>query len=237
MTLLIPHRLPGPGIAATVLERTNRFLARCRLEDGLEADAHVPDRGRLVGIVEPGARCRLYAAPEGSRRTPYSLLVCEERATSTLVAIDPAGANLRVKALLERGLVPGIAPGVAFRPEFRLGSSRFDFRIEPPDGPVLLEVKSVGAAAHGTGLFPDAPTERGSRHLVELAEHARTRAYRAMVLFVAQRGDVERVRANAAIDPGFAETMKRTRPWIDFRAIGFEVRPEGCLLRGALPVE
>jgi sugar fermentation stimulation protein A len=232
--MLIPHRLPGEGLPATVLARPNRFLARCRLDDGREVDAHVPDRGRLLGIVEPGARARLYAADAPTRKTAFTLLVCHELATGTPVGIDPAGANLRVRALLERGLVPGIEAR-SFRSEVAWGTSRFDFRVETPEGPTLVEVKSVGAAKDGVGLFPDAPTERGVRHLNELARFVDEGHGHARVLFVAQRGDVGAIRLDGAIDPQFAATARKVRDRVPFLGLAFEVHSGGFLFQG--PVE
>lgn len=235
--LLVPHRLPGSGESAVVLARENRFLARCRLADGREVEAHVPDRGRLVDLLVPGARARLYpAAPGAKRRTSFSLLVCEEPATGVLVAVDPAGANARTRALLDRGLVPGLPAASAIRPEWKLGRSRIDFLVTTPEGPLALEVKSVGAARDGVALFPDAPTERGVRHLEELAAFAGRGDGRALVLFVAQRGDAKAVRAHEAIDPAFARTMRRLSGSIRFAAVAFEVLPEGSRFLGEIPV-
>ncbi len=236
-SVLLPHRLSGPAVPARVLERTNRFLARCRRDDGSDVMAHVPDRGRLEGVLVPGARAWLYPAAAAGRSTSFSLLVCEEPASGTLVAIDPAGANRHVRALLERRLVPGIGAIAEVRSEVRHGASRFDFRVVDERGPVFVEVKSVGAARDGVGLFPDAPTERGARHVRELVEIARSGEARAMVLFVAQRGDVERVRAYAEIDPAFARAMQEARDFVAFRAVGFDVTPDGCVYRGEVPVD
>jgi sugar fermentation stimulation protein A len=234
---LLPHRLSGPAVPARVIDRTNRFLARCRRDDGSEVMAHVPDRGRLEGVLVPGARAWLYPAATEGRSTSCSLLVCEEPATGTLVAIDPAGANRHVRALLGMGLIPGLETTSDVRSEVRHGASRFDFRVVDERGPVLVEVKSVGAARGGVGLFPDAPTERGARHVRELADIARSGEARALVLFVAQRGDVERVRAYAEIDQAFARAMQEARDFVAFRAVGFDVTPDGCVYRGEVPVD
>ncbi len=234
--LFVSHRLAGPPLPAVVLERANRFLARCRLDDGREVFAHVPDRGRLTNVLVPGARAYLFAAQGPTRRTSFSLLVCEEPRSSVLVAIDPAGANLRTRALLDRGLVPGIPPGVSVRPEARLGESRIDFLLTRGAERVALEVKSVGVTRAGIATFPDAPTERGVRHLEELARFVRGGEGEALVLFVVQRGDATAVRPDGEIDPLFARTMRRLAKTLRYAAVGFEVAPAGLTFRGELPV-
>ena len=203
-------------------------------------EAHVPDRGRLASVLVPGARAFLYAAPATPmatpRRTAFSLLVCEEPLTGVLVAIDPAGANRRTRVLLEHGLVPGVPPGVAIRPEVKVGASRLDFLLTRAGERLLLEVKSVGVTRAGVARFPDAPTLRGVRHLEELAAFARAGEGTAMVLFVVQRGDATAVGPDDEIDPLFAKTLRRLSGTLRLAAVGFDVHPEGSRFQGELPV-
>ena len=231
-----PHRLAGPGVPARLIERPNRFVARCETPDG-ETLAHVPDRGRLEGVLVPGARVWLHPSPGEKRRTAFTLLVAEEPSTGTLVAIDPAGANRHVRRMVEQGLLSGLGTVRSMRAEVRRGASRFDFWIETDEGPLVVEVKSVGAAKDGVGLFPDAPSERATKHLRELAGIARRKEARVMALFVAQRGDVRTVRAASGIDPVFAATLREVRGEVEVRAVGLSVTPEGVRFRGELPVD
>lgn len=235
--LLLPHRLPGPPREGTLVVRANRFLARCRFPGGEEVDAHVPDRGRLTEVLAPGAQVLLYPAPEGGlRRTAWSLLCARDPGSGTLVAIDPAGAATRAGLLLARGLLPFLGGDWTVRPEVPLGRSRIDFLLERPGERVYVEVKSVGVVQDGVALFPDAPTERGARHLRELQACVRAQEARAMVLFVAQREDAQQVAVNAAVDPAFAATFREVHPEVGAAAIRFAVRPEGCYFRGVIPV-
>jgi len=234
--LVVPHRLPGPAVEAELLERENRFLGRCRLVDGSEVHAHIPDRGRLLNLLIPGARVWLYRAANPERKTIWSLLVAREPQTGTLVAIDPAGANARAKPLLEQGLIADIGIGWAVRPEATVGSSRFDFLLTRGEERLYVEVKSVGVVREGTALFPDAPTERGVRHLEELAAIAREGKARVLVLFVAQRADAERIAPDTEIDPVFAATMWRVRRQVKFLGVRFAITPEGCTWMGEVPV-
>lgn len=236
-SLLLPHRLPGPPVEARLVVRENRFLARCTLADGTEVEAHVPDRGRLATLLVPGARVWLYAAPaSATRRTPWSLLVAEEPGSGVLVAIDPAGANARVRRLIDAGLLPDLDEGWTVRAEAPLGRSRVDFLLTRGPVRLVIEVKSVGVVRGGVALFPDAPTERGVRHLEELARFARSGEGRARVLFVAQRGDAQSVAADRQIDPAFASVLDAVAASVELRAVRLDVRPEGCVFTGAIPV-
>jgi len=234
--LVVPHRLPGPPREAILLERENRFLARCALPTGEVIHAHVPDRGRLLELLVPGTQVWVFAAPAGTRSTSWSLLVAKEPASGTLTAIDPAGANARVRALLARGLVPGISAGWSVQGEVKIGESRIDFLLTRAAERLAVEVKSVGVVRGGVALFPDAPTLRGLKHLGELEAYVRRKEGRAMVLFVAQRGDAECVTPDEAIDPDFAAGLRRASRWLDLRAVRFIIRPEGCAFDGEIPV-
>lgn len=242
--LLLPHRIAGPPQKATLIERSNRFLALCRTDDGHELLAHVPDRGRLETILVPGAEVFLYRAPPSStRKTQYSLLVAKEPSSGVLVAIDPAAASTRMKPILEAGLFPPIGPDFDVRPEVRLGKSRIDFRLRRTNAQsaadnqdFFVEVKSVGVVKNSLGLFPDAPSERATRHLLELADWASSGQGKAMVIFVVQRGDAGAVSADNDIDPLFARTLKEVSDVVELASAHFEVKPEGNIYRGELEV-
>lgn len=219
-----------------LLERENRFLARCRFPSGEVVHAHVPDRGRLLNLLVPGARVWLFTAPEGVRRTRWSLLIAEDPQARVLTVIDPAGANARVRGLLDRGLAPGVARDWTVRPEVRIGDSRIDFLLSRGKERLALEVKSVGVVRDGIALFPDAPTTRGARHLRSLEEFVRTKQGAAMVLFVAQREDASAVCPDEEIDPAFAAELRRVAPVVELRAVRFAVRPDGCEFIGEIPI-
>ena len=230
--MLIPHRWPGPPIAAVLLERENRFLARCRIEGGPVVRAHVPDRGRCLDLLLPGQPVVLVAAAGALRTTAFTLLLARARgAPRTWVSIDPAGASRLVAAAVEAGLLfPGRS--VVGR-EVAQGSSRIDLLLS---GGLLCEVKSVGAAQEGVALFPDAPTERGVRHLLLLAARAR-KGLPAAVVFCAQRGDVRAIAPDARIDPAFARALTRAqRAGVLVRGLACSAHPGGMRLRGEIPV-
>ena len=214
-------------------ERENRFLARCRKLDGEEVEAHIPDRGRLLNLLVPGARVWLFSAGE-QRRTRWSLLIAEEPGTGVLVAINPAGANARARPLIEQGLLTRLGGGWQLQPEVTLGESRIDFLLTRGSERVALEIRA-GALREGIAHFPDAPTTRGVRHLGELERYVRP-GQRAAVLFVAQRGDAQAVGPDADTNPTFAAALRRVSTTVELLAVRFEIQPEGCLFRGEIPV-
>ncbi len=184
----------------------------------------------------PGARVWLFAAPAGLRRTRWSLLVAEDPVAKVLTVIDPAGANARVRALLDRGLVPSVTADWSVRPEYSLGESRIDFLLSRGKERLALEVKSVGVVRGGVALFPDAPTVRGARHLRSLEEFVRQQHGRAMVLFVAQREDALCVSPDDVIDPVFAAELRRVATLVQLKAVRFAIRLDGCVFGGEIDV-
>ncbi|XSG73191.1 DNA/RNA nuclease SfsA [Herpetosiphon llansteffanensis] len=204
----------APLVMASFLARPNQFLVVAALADGSIVQAHMADRGRLLTKLVPGAQLVLGHKPAEGRKTAYQVAGVYEG--NELVSLDTGLPNRLVEAALRaRALSPFAAYSHVER-EVKHGASRFDFGLAPAppthakryggDCPWLVEVKSVGDAADGLALFPDAPTVRGRRHLLELAElHEQGR--RTAVVFIVQRGDAQRVSVNRQIDPAFAETL------------------------------
>ena len=225
-------------IDAAFVERPNRFVVRARLDSGRGVEAHLADPGRLVELLVPNAALRLRRARPGtSRRTRYGVvLVRSPTPPRVWVSLEAARANELAAELLSAGRVRG-ARGELQR-EVRHGSSRIDFRLRAADGRrTWVEVKSVTLAESGVGLFPDAPTERGVRHLRELIR-LRAGDEAAMVLFVAQRGDVESIRPHRGIDPAFAAMLgEATRAGVMLRGARFRMDAAGGALHlGPVPV-
>jgi sugar fermentation stimulation protein A len=230
--VLIPHRWPGAPLPAVLLERENRFLARCRLADGQIVRAHVPDRGRCLDLLLPGQPVIVVAATGKLRTTAFTLLLARAKsAKGTWVSIDPAGAPRLVEAAVSAGML--FAGHVVVSREIAHGDSRIDLLLS---GDVLCEVKSVGAASGGIALFPDAPTERGARHLRRLAARAR-KGLPAAVVFCAQRGDVDAIAPDTVTDPAFARALSRaSRAGVSIKGLACSAHPRGMRLRGEIPV-
>lgn len=204
---------PDSLAAARLVERPNRFLVRCRLEmDQSLVEAHLPDPGRLRELLVPDARVWLEPAEGGSRRTSWTVLLVQVPGEAGLVSVDTRIPNLLIAAALRRSLLQEFRGWRLGRREVPLGESRIDFQLENSQGkPLALEVKSVTWVENGVGLFPDAVTARGSRHLRELAALVRSGKWEAAVLFVVQRSDARRVLAARHIDAHFAETLRQAQ--------------------------
>ncbi|HYF65036.1 MAG TPA: DNA/RNA nuclease SfsA [Herpetosiphonaceae bacterium] len=214
-SISVPLLGGAPLVEAAFLARPNQFLVEARLGDGTAVQAHLADRGRLLTQLVPGATLVLGHKPGAARKTQFQ--VAGVYVGSQLVSLDTVLPNRLIEAALRAGAVPPFAGYGHVEREVRVGGSRFDFGLAPlpPTGaarlgercPCLLEVKSVAdVQADGLALFPDAPTTRGRRHLLELAELAE-RGVRAAVAFVAQRGDARAVAVNMAIDPAFGAAL------------------------------
>ena len=218
----------------------NRSIVEAVLGEGTVVQAHLADPGRLRELLVPGASLRLRPARPGpTRRTAYTVeLVRATAAPRPWVSLLTTRANTLARGLLERGAVRGLGNGWHVRPEVRHGASRFDFLLSRDEEHLLVEVKSVTLVEPGgRGLFPDAPTSRGARHLEELAEHVRA-GKRALVLFVAQRADARSVQPHTSLDPRFAAALRDARAaGVMIRAAGFALSGKGqARYRGPLPV-
>lgn len=186
------------------LERPNRYLAKVQV-DGREVPAHVPDPGRLPGLMIAGRRVRLVHQPGPKRKTDYTLVLVRHGAI--WVSVYPVFANALVKEALVARTLPFFEGYQDFQGEYKVGGSRFDFRLDYAGHSALVEVKSVSFVEGGVGRFPDAPTARGVKHLRELIG-LRGQGRRAAVLFVSQRSDTRSITPNDAIDPAFGEWLR-----------------------------
>jgi sugar fermentation stimulation protein A len=217
---------------AAFIARPNRYVVHARLEDGSVVRAHCADPGRLRELLVPGATLYLSPANAPERRTQYDLRFVEAQSDGTLVSLDTSLPNKVVALGLARQFFPQFGGeysvrGEVFMPCESAGSvrSRADFMVEGPDvGRCWIEVKSVTLVESGIARFPDAPTERGRRHVHELTEIVRRGIDRAAVLFVAQRPDAVELRPNWDTDRAFAEAL------ITASAAGVEVSAYTCAL-------
>ena len=184
---------------AIFLERPNRFVARVRI-NGLIETVHVKNTGRCAELLRPG--CEVWLTEPGSpgRKTRYDL-VCVRKDTGVLFNIDSQAANqVTAEWLSEQGFDRVIS-------EYRFGDSRIDFYMEKGEKRYLLEIKGCTLERDGIGYFPDAPTERGVKHIHELIR-AKREGYWCGVAFVIQMPKVKEVRPNVAMYPAFGEAWQ-----------------------------
>ena len=221
---------------AEFIARPNRFVARCRL-DGAEVTAHVPNTGRCRELLVPGYPVWLAPASGPARRTHFTL-VCVDR-LGKLINLDSRAPNRVFGEAVAAGRLrlPGLGPVTLLRPETVFDRSRFDFYLESGPRRAFAEIKGVTLEADGTACFPDAPTERGLKHVRE-ACLAAAQGYLAYVVFVIQMQGVRRFEPNWRTQPEFGAALREARAaGVYLLARECAVTPGSLTLAGPVPVE
>ena len=183
------------------LERPNRFIAHVLINGQMEI-CHVKNTGRCRELLQPGAEVFLTESDNPARKTKYDLITVKKG--DYLINMDSQAPNAAVKEWLMAG---GLGPAEVIRPEKTYGDSRFDFYLERNGQGMYLEVKGVTLEDQGICRFPDAPTERGAKHLRELMA-AKAAGYDAGVLFVIQMSPVRWLEPNDRTDPAFGKALR-----------------------------
>ena len=222
----------GEVVRGTFLSRPNRFIARVMLEEG-EAVCHVKNTGRCRELLVPGAPVYLEAAENPARKTRWDLIAVEKG--ELLINMDAQAPN---KVFGEWAAAGRFLPGLtALRPEFTWEDSRFDFLLEDAQGKIFVEVKGVTLEEDGEVRFPDAPTERGVKHLRGL-QRAVEQGHRAAVFFVIQMKGPTRFRPNDATHPAFGAALREAAGnGVDVYAYDCLVTPDGLTLDAPVPVD
>ena len=204
---------------AVFLERLNRFVARVEI-DGREERVHVKNTGRCAELLVPGNCVYLEKSDVVTRRTAYDLVAVEKKTSegTRLVNMDSMAPNRAAKEWLENG---GIGKLKNLRSEVTIGDSRFDFCAEQDGRRVVIEVKGCTLEEDGVARFPDAPTERGVKHVRGLIGLAK-QGCRCVVLIVIQMKGVHEFRPNWKTHPAFGEALR------DAQAAGVEIIAVDC---------
>jgi sugar fermentation stimulation protein A len=210
-------RFPTPLIPATLVRRYKRFLADVVLPDGEIVTVHVANPGAMTGLAAPGARVWLSKSDNAKRKLPHSweLVEVDFGGGAELVGVNTGHPNPLIGAALAAGAIPELAGYDTVRREVKYGkNSRVDFLLESATRPrCYVEIKNVHLMRKaGLAEFPDAKTERGSKHLAELGDMVEQGA-RAVMLYVIQIGSATRFKLARDIDPkyGAAYDAARTR--------------------------
>lgn len=228
-------RFPTPLAPARLIRRYKRFLADMEWPDGRQQTVHCPNPGAMTGLDTPGLHCWLApAAPGAKLRWGWRLA---ELPGGAMAVIDTGLANRVVAEALAAGGVPGLPPYDSIRPEVRLDAdSRIDFRLDGPDGPFWLEVKSVTLSRDGWAEFPDSRTLRGARHLRALTAAAQ-RGEGAAMLYLLARDDCERIRIAADIDPDYARAFAQAQAaGVRMLGLATTITPQGISAAHTVPV-
>ena len=219
-------------ISATFLARPNRFIAEVQLFNGEFAVCHVKNTGRCRELLIPGVRVWLEKSENPARKTEYDLIAVEKG--SKLINMDAQAPN-RVFAEWAAGSgVFGDVTGI--KPEYKYGDSRLDFCLETERGKHLVEVKGVTLEAEGHVRFPDAPTERGVRHIREL-QRAVENGIDATLFFVIQMENAHSLRPNEEAHPEFGAAMREAAAaGVRMMAWDCTVTPETLTISCQVPV-
>ena len=205
---------------AKFLARPNRFIAHAEL-DGQEVICHVKNTGRCRELLIPG-ETTVYIQDHGEdtkRKTRYSLIGVEKG--NLMINMDSQAPNKVVKEWIQAG---EFLPGITFmKPEKKYGNSRFDFYLEQGEKKIFLEVKGVTLEEDGVAMFPDAPTERGVKHIEELIA-CKEDGYDAYIVFVVQMAGMKVFRPNEKTQPEFGEALRKAR------SHGVEIIVKNCIV-------
>ena len=215
------------------LERVNRFLARVEV-DGREVDVHVANSGRMKELFVPGWRVLVRPVSGDHRKTKFDLVLVDMG--NALASADARMPNPLLAEGVANGHLQQFAGYTDMRREVIFGDSRLDLMLEGPSGLCYIEAKSVTLVTNGVGLFPDAPTIRGAKHLRTL-ETVLEAGHRAAVVFVVQRPDASAFATSDPSDPDLADALRSVvAAGVEAYAYNCEVTERSIRLDQALPI-
>ncbi len=223
-------------VSGRFLVRENRFVAKVEV-DGVVETVHVKNTGRCKELLLPGVTVYLQPSQNPLRKTKYDLVTVEklrENKPPLTVNMDSQAANDIAAEWLKKGLL--FSPSAEILREVTYGKSRFDFFIQ--DGPrkAFLEVKGVTLENGGFASFPDAPTERGVKHVEELAA-AVSAGYEAYVLFVVQMKEIVSLSTNDRTHKAFGDALRAAAAaGVKVLAVDCTVTPDAVVADREIPV-
>ena len=222
-------------VQGTLLRRYRRFLADVELADGQGITAHCPNTGAMTGCAEPGARVWLSTSAAKTRKYPHGWELVET--ADGLACVHSAKANQVVYEAFAGGRVGGFESYPEILREVKYGrGSRVDLLLQGPTGRVYVEVKSVTLCRQGAwGAFPDAVSDRGRRHLIELQE-VLGEDTRAVLFFCAFHNGIAAVSAAGDIDPRYRDALQQAMAsGLEVMAWAARVGVDGIELSEPLP--
>ncbi len=223
---------------AVLVRRYKRFLADCILADGTEITASVPNTGSMLGLHAPGSRVWLSVSDDPKRKYAHTLQIVE--ADGTLVGINTGLPNRLAEEAIIADLVPSLTGYAHLKREQRYGeNSRIDILLEDDArGRVYVEVKNVHFMRHaGLAEFPDSRTDRGAKHLRELAAMV-GQGHRAMMIYLIQRDDCTSLRLCRDLDEAYAlQFDAAVAAGVEACAIRCQVSPHAIVPLTSVPVD
>ncbi len=211
------------------IDRPNRFVAHVEIGGSVET-VHVKNTGRCKELLLPGAEVTLDVSVNPSRKTKYDLVSVYKKSLGW-VNIDSQAPNAVVKEWLESG--QQVFQNITMlKPEYSYGDSRVDFYLECGRRRVFIEVKGCTLEIDGIGYFPDAPTERGVKHLHELMKAVED-GYECFIAFVIAMPSVKKVLPNMTTHPEFGETLNAAvKEGVKILHLPCDVKPDELAIRG-----
>ena len=218
-------------MAGKFLARPNRFIAHVEIA-GREEIVHVKNTGRCKELLLPGATVYVQHFPESKRKTKYDLIAVEKQ--NLLINMDSQAPNKVVQEwLMEQEPFGKIT---YLKPECKHGDSRFDFYLETEAKKMFIEVKGVTLEDKGVVMFPDAPTERGVKHVQELC-HCLEQGYEAAIIFVVQMSGSRYFTPNRRTHAAFATALEQAAAsGVQLMALTCAVTPDSLIINGTLPI-
>ncbi|WP_158178053.1 DNA/RNA nuclease SfsA [Pseudomonas viridiflava] len=223
-----------------LIVRYKRFLADIETDSGELLTIHCPNTGSMLNCMMPGGRVWFSRSNDPKRKLPGTWEI-SETPQGRFACINTGRANSLVEEALRAGVITELNGFTALKREVAYGQekSRVDFRLEYPDGFVYLEVKSVTLGFDGSAVaaFPDAVTQRGARHLRELAALARE-GVRSVLLYCVNLTGIESVRPAQEIDPAYALALKDAMDaGVEVLAYGVQLDPQEVRIDRRLQVQ
>ena len=226
-----------PLIPARLIRRYKRFLADCRLEDGREVTAHCANPGSMMGLAIEGSKIWLEPNDDPKKKLKYGWRLVDHE-NGHFTGVDTSVPNRALKEALKKREIAALSDYSVVRPEVKYGeNSRIDFLLSG-DGlrDAWVEVKSVTLSRQvGLAEFPDSVTARGAKHMAELAKMAEA-GDRAIVLFLVQRTDCDRMVPAADIDPNYAKALgDAVAAGAEVIALSTRISPKGVKIASEIP--
>ncbi|MCB1549740.1 MAG: DNA/RNA nuclease SfsA [Hyphomicrobiaceae bacterium] len=234
-------KLPSPLLRGTLIKRYKRFLADIRLDDGSEITATCPNTGSMLGLTSAGSPVWVSTSDSPTRkyRHTWEMVEADLGAGPTLVGINTGHPNKLVAEAIATGRVETLAGYPELKREQKYGkNSRIDILLTCPErGLCYVEVKNVHLSrTHGLAEFPDSKTERGAKHLDELADMV-GQGHRAVMVFLVQRADAERLSLAGDIDPNYADAFARaSASGVEALALRCRLSPEAITVERTIPI-
>ena len=217
-------------VSGIFISRPNRFIAHVNI-NGEPQVCHVKNTGRCRELLTEGATVYLQKAANPSRKTGYDLIAVQKG--DLLINMDSAAPNKAAAEYLRKHF----GDKALIKPEKTYGASRIDFYVETAAEKWLIEVKGVTLEEQGRALFPDAPTERGVKHINELIK-ATSAGYRTCILFIIQMKGITSFSPNDATHPAFGEALRQAaKQGVQIKAIDCIVTPDAMTPDKEVPIK